>query len=274
MVRQPNILVIPAAGMGTRLRPATYATPKEMLRLVDKPIAYYLLAEAYQAGIRRVLFITHEDNRQTRQFFEGPSAAPLLNDFPGLTVKFIETTTRGGDGQAILLSEQAVGNEPFAVTMGDLITLPGESILAELGEVFAKNGESVISVEEIPLEKTGQYGVIDPASQDGSLYRVRGIVEKPKPAEAPSTTAMTGKYILYPAIFAYLRQLDGGEGELKLAHALDAYAKDKALNACATRTRHYDTGTKIDLLKAEVAFSLAHPELKDKARGAIADALK
>ena len=122
-----DTLVIPAAGAGTRLRPITYATPKEMLRLVDKPIAYYLLAEAYQAGIKRVIFITHKDNQSTKKFFSNPLAKNLLVDFPGLAVSFIETGTRGGDGQAILLAEKAIAGRPFAVTMGDLLTLPGTS---------------------------------------------------------------------------------------------------------------------------------------------------
>jgi UTP--glucose-1-phosphate uridylyltransferase len=267
----PTTLVIPAAGLGTRLRPATYATPKELLRLVDKPIIYYLLAEAYQARIRRVVLVTHEDNRKTREFFESAAAASLLADFPGLAIDFIETSERGGDGQALLAAENAVGG-PFAVTMGDLLTLPGESILAELAEVFSQSGNTVISVEEIPREKTAQYGVIDPMSA-GPLYRVRGIVEKPAPAAAPSTLAMTGKYILNPSVFNYLHQIQGGAGELKLAHALDRYAKDHVLQAFAPRTRHYDTGTKIDLLRAELAFSLAHPDLAKHAREAIREAL-
>lgn len=125
MKKNVDILIIPMAGAGTRLRPVTYATPKEMLRLVDKPIAYYLLAEAYQAGIRKVICITHKDNPLTKKFFSIPPAKHLLNDFPGLAISFIETGIRGGDGQAILLAEKAVLGKPFAVTMGDLLTMPG-----------------------------------------------------------------------------------------------------------------------------------------------------
>lgn len=264
-----DTLIIPAAGAGTRLHPITHVTPKEMLRLVDKPIAYYLIAEAYQAGIRRVIFVTHKDNMITRRFFSSPGAKHLLDDFSGLKISFIETTVRGGDGQAILLAEKSVGVKPFAVTMGDLLTLPGTSILAELAEEYRIKGQSVISVERIPRKKTGQYGVIDPRKKQGSTYVVRGIVEKPRPAEAPSTFAMTGKYILTPEIFSYLRALEGSAGELKLAHALNAFAKDKTLLACVAQTPHYDTGTKADLLKAEIVFSLVHPDLKGTARSVI-----
>jgi UTP--glucose-1-phosphate uridylyltransferase len=268
-----DTLIIPAAGAGTRLRPATYVTPKELLRLVDKPIAYYLLAEAYLAGIRRVVFITHKDNPLTKEFFESPRAAQVLANLPGLAVSCLETDARGGDGQALLCAEKVVGAGPFAVTMGDLITLPGESILAELMDTYRDWG-AAISVEEIPREKTGQYGIIDTVAPIHNLYRVVGIVEKPKPENAPSNLAMTGKYILPVSIFAYLRQLKGGSGELKLSNALNAFAKENLLYACAARTKHYDTGTKLDLLKAEIAFSLAHPDLKDKARQAIEQALE
>ena len=261
-----KILVIPVAGAGTRLRPATYATPKELLRLVDKPIAWYLLAEVYQAGIRRVIFVTHKDNPLTREFFESRRADSLLVDFPGLDVSFIETDMRGGDGQAIVLAKDMVGQDPFAVSMGDMITLPGTSILAELVEVYNTTGQPVISVEQVPREKTPQYGVIDPGGHSSNVYRVRGIVEKPLPEDAPSNLAMTGKYILEPSIFSYLEKLQGGEGELKLAYALNAYASERVLNACIPNTKHYDTGTKAELFKTEVAFSLAHPELGGTAR--------
>ncbi|MSU74835.1 hypothetical protein EXS57_03635, partial [Candidatus Kaiserbacteria bacterium] len=252
-----DTLVIPAAGAGTRLRPVTYVTPKEMLRLVDKPIFYYLLAEAYQAGIRRIIFITHKDNRVTKKFFSSSEAKYLLKDFPHLTTSFIETDVRGGDGQAILLAEKSVAGKPFAVTMGDLLTLPGTSILAELIEAYQASGESIISVEKIPKKKTGQYGIVDPRKKRGNIYDVRGIIEKPQPQESQSNLAMTGKYILFPKIFSYLRSLPKSHEELKLAHALNTYAKENTLLACAARTPHYDTGTKSDLLKAEIVFSLA-----------------
>lgn len=266
MTQPVQTLVIPAAGEGTRLRPMTYVAPKEMLRLVDKPIAWYLLAEAYQAGIRRVIFITHKDNPFTKEFFESSRAAPLLADFPGLNVSFIKTDIRSGDGQAILLVKNILWAEPFAVSMGDIVTLPGTSILAELAAVYERIGEPIISVEEVPREKTAQYGVINPDEHMNNVYRVRSIVEKPLPAEAPSNLAMTGKYILKPSIFEYLEKLQGREGELKLAHVLDVYAREQVLNACVPHTKHYDTGTKAELFRTEIAFSLEHPELGDTAR--------
>lgn len=271
---KPSTLIIPAAGLGTRLRPATYATPKELLRLVDKPIIYYLLAEAHHAGITRVILITHTDNTHTKDFFESSRATPLMEDFPGLSVEFVETNERGGDGQAVLAAESILeANESFAVSMGDIITLPGQSILSELATVFEETHDAVISVEPVPYEKTMQYGVIDAPTSEGPVYTVRGIVEKPDPSVAPSNLAMTGKYILYPKIFSYLHILKGSTKELKLADALNLYAKDQTLLACAPQTRHYDTGTKLDLLKAEITFALYHPELKDTAHTIIKEAL-
>lgn len=269
-----STLIIPVAGLGTRLRPATYTTSKELLRLVDKPIIYYLLAEAHLADIGRVVLITHSDNTQTKDFFESPGATMLMKDFPGLSIEFVETTERSGDGQALLSAESILRpDESFAVSMGDLVTLPGQSILRELVAVFEETGNAVVSVEPVPPEKTMQYGVIDPVEVEGPLYSVRAIVEKPAPAVSPSNLAMTGKYILDHKIFPYLHTLMSGSGELKLANALDVYARERTLLACVPQTRHYDTGTKLDLFKAEVAFTLSHPELADGARKAIKEAL-
>lgn len=256
-------LVVPLAGAGTRLRPITYVTPKEMLRLVDKPIIYYLFAEAYQAGIRHVLLVTHVDNSFTKDFFEGSKATPLLADFPGLRLSFVETDRREGDGQAILLAKKIMGNELFAVSMGDMLCLPGTSVLAELMEVYHATGEGVLSVEEVARENIGQYGVIVPGQHQNNIYQVRGIVEKPMPHEAPSNLAMTGKYILPYDIFSYLEMRQNSSGEWRLADALNNYAKDHILNACICRTTLYDTGKKPQLFNAEVVFSLAHPELKE-----------
>lgn len=251
-------LVVPIAGAGTRLRPITYVTPKELLRLVDKPIIYYILAEAYQAGITNVVCITHVDNTQTKDFFEGPHANAFLDDFPGLTIRFIETSVRKGDGQAILLAKDALPvEESFAVTMGDLIPILGSSLIDELVQVYTKTGVPVISVEEIAREKTGQYGVIDPLTSENGLHRIRSIVEKPAPEVAPSNLAMTGKYILTPEIFTALESVQekNGDEELKLAHALNLFAKENPLDAYECKQPHYDTGTKEDLFKTEALFT-------------------
>ena len=263
-----STLIIPAAGLGTRLRPITYVYPKELVRLVDKPVCFYLLAEAYLAGIRQVIFVIHEDNLMTSEFFNSPDAENLLAEFPGLEVSFVETDERNGDGQAVLEAERFLsGQNAFAVSMGDLVTLPGTSILKELVDAYAVNSTPIISVEEVAREKTNQYGIICGTKLDAMRYQVDSIVEKPKPEEAPSTLAMTGKYILTPDIFEDLKEFEElNEGELKLAHALNRFAKRSKLEALKCKTPHFDTGTKHSLLETELRFSLEHPELQEIAK--------
>ncbi len=256
-------LIIPAAGIGSRLQPLTPFLPKEMLRLVDKPIFYYLLQEAYLARITRVIFIIHQKNQALKKYLSAPSTRSLLADFPGLTVSFIETPDRFGDGHALLQAKDLVANDKaFAVTMGDLLSLPGKSIIGELIKVYEQNPIPLLSVEKIERSKTERYGIIDPKTSDGRLYRINSIVEKPKPNQAPSLIAMTGKYILTPKIFSYLEKLmrQRTVDEIKLSYALRDYSHDYPLNAYRCQSRHYDTGVKSGLLKTELAFALAHPD--------------
>lgn len=263
-----NTLVIPAAGAGTRLRPATHVTPKELLRLVDRPIIWYLLKEAYVAGIRRVIVVINSDSPATKYFFESDGAKHLLEEFPDLTLSFVEVSTRGGDGEAILAARSYVGNLPFAVSMGDMVTLPGESILRELAGAYEQSGP-MISVELVERSRTDQYGVIKTKDSDSALHMVEGIVEKPTPEEAPSTLAMTGKYILESSIFDDLAEITKeqvGKGEVKLAHALNRYASRASLYALEPEAKHYDTGTKQALFETEVIFSLAHKDIGERAR--------
>ena len=258
-----NSLVIPAAGIGSRLYPLTHIVPKEMLRLVDKPIFYYLIQEAYQADIKRIIFIIHAQKKALKDFLSSREAETVYNDFPGVTFSFVETSKRLGDGQAILQTKKLFKKgEVFAVTMGDLLPLPGKSLIKELKTVYEKYFVPVISVESIERSKTGQYGIINTKTSKGRLHLVSSIIEKPKPENAPSTLAMTGKYILTYEIFPYLEKLmkEGDKNEIKLANALSEYAQDYPLNAYECKNKHYDTGTKIDLLKTELVFSLTHPE--------------
>ena len=258
-----NSLIIPAAGIGSRLYPLTYITPKEMLRLVDKPIFYYLIQESYLADIKHIIFIIHAQKKDLKDFLLSRGAETIYHDFPGITFSFIETTERLGDGQAILRAKKLFKEgEAFAVTMGDLLPLPGKSLIQELKTVYEKYSVPVISVENIKRSKTGQYGIINPKTSKRKLHLISSIIEKPKPEDAPSTLAMTGKYILTYEIFPYLEKLmtGGGENEIKLANALSEYAQAYPLYAYECKNKHYDTGTKIDLLKTELLFTLAHPE--------------
>lgn len=257
--------MVPAAGLGTRLRPLTYITPKEMIRLVDKPIFEYLFAEAYEAGIRKIIFIIHRDNQALKKFIASADAKPILEQYPGLAISFVITNKRGGDGQAIYEARKLLtSNEPFALSMGDLLSLPGKSILKELIDVYLREKNPIISVAKVPRADTMHYGVIAPRARSGRRYEVEGIVEKPTPEEAPSTLAMTGKYVLTSQIFSYLQKIvkkPVGK-EARIADALNLYAKDKKLFALDCVNKYYDTGTKPMLLKTEFIFALNDPRFK------------
>lgn len=274
-----NTVVIPVAGAGTRLRPITYATTKEMLRLVDRPIFYYLLKEAYEAGIYRAIFITHTDRKDLKNFINSKNVHDgVLKEFPGMRLESVETRRRWGDGQCLYDARNILKKEKaFAVTMGDLISYPGNSLIKELKEVYLKNKIPVISVEKIDKQKSKQYGIIEPKKSKGRLHTIKSIIEKPEPKDAPSEYAMTGKYILTPKIFDYLAELfkqRKNDEEIKLANALRDYAKDNDLQAYACKNRHFDTGNKLDLFKTEVIFTLKHPELRPYVKSALKSLLK
>lgn len=273
-----NTIVIPVAGAGTRLRPITYITPKELLRLVDKPIVYYLLKEAYEAGIRHAIFITHIDRKDLKHFLKSDKSREVLKEFPSLRFTFIETHQRLGDGQCLYEARNILKEEKaFAVTMGDLISLPGTSLIGELKKVYLKNRIPVISVEKVDRKKSKQYGIIDPKKSKGRIHYLKSIVEKPEPDKAPSEYAMTGKYILTPKIFDYLKRLlkeRKPNEEVKLANALRDYAKDHELLAYSCKNRHFDTGSKVDLVKTEIIFALHHPELKQHIQSSLNDIIK
>ncbi|OHB19518.1 MAG: hypothetical protein A3F96_00875 [Parcubacteria group bacterium RIFCSPLOWO2_12_FULL_40_10] len=273
-----NTIVIPVAGAGTRLRPITYVTPKELLRLVDKPIVYYLLKEAYVAGIRHAIFITHFDRKDLKTFLKSEKSQEVLKEFPNLRFTFIETHHRLGDGQCLYEARGILKKEKaFAVTMGDLISFPGTSLIGELKEIYLKNRTPVISVEKIDRKKSKQYGIIDPKKSNGRIHEIRSIIEKPDPKEAPSDYAMTGKYILTPKIFSYLEKLlkeRKPNEEIKLANALRDYAQDYELHAYTCKNRHFDTGNKADLIKTEIIFALHHQELKQHIQSSLNDIIK
>lgn len=273
-----NTIVIPMAGAGTRLRPITYVTPKELLRLVDKPIVYYLLKEAYEAGIRHAVFIIHVDRKDLKSFLKSKKAQEILKEFTGLRLTFLETRYRLGDGQCLYEARNILKREKaFAVTMGDLISFPGRSLIGELKDIYLKNKVPVISVEKIDRNKSRQYGIIDPEKRQGRMFYLKSIVEKPEPKEAPSEYAMTGKYILTPKIFDYLEKLlkeRKPNEEVKLANALRDYAKNHKLCAYVCKNRHFDTGNKVDLVKTELTFALNHPELGQYIRLALNDIIK
>lgn len=280
MQRSVRKLIIPLAGFGTRFLPTSKNYPKEMAHLVDKPVIQYLVEEAYDSGIREIIFVVNyskdvitkyfspfQHPHQKRAYKASPAAAEHLRGLEkllrGIKFRTIKKTVTLGDGHSILFARERIGkNEPFAVTMGDLLSFGEKPFLGQLVRVYNEVGEPVVSVEQVPLEDTAKLGVIAPEKKAPRLHLVKDVVEKPGPERAPSNLALTGKYILTPAIFSYLHRLarHHTSGEVRLADGLKAYAQEHALYAYECEGNIQDTGNKFDFLKATVQFALAHPE--------------
>ena len=277
--------VIPAAGMGTRFLPATKATPKEMLPVVDKPAIQYVVEEATRAGLRDVLMVTGRNKDALEDHFDRHWELERALEAKGDTVRLArvrKSTDLGnihyvrqgeplGLGHAVLCAADHVGDNPFAVLLGDDLIDARDHLLEAMIAVREAKGGSVIALMEVPPESIQMYGcaAIDPASRtdgDGSVVRVTGLVEKPDPAEAPSNLAVIGRYILDPSIFEILAKTPPGRGdEIQLTDALQELAASSAagggVSGVIFRGRRYDTGDRLDYLKAVVRLAVDHREL-------------
>jgi len=283
--------IVPVAGFGTRFLPATKAMPKEMLPIVDKPIIQYIVEEAVAAGLDEVIFVTGRNKRALEDHFDANYELECLLRDKGKTdalrevreisdlvrVVYVRQKEALGLGHAILQAEQVVGDEPFAVLLGDDVIDAEKPVIGQLLEAYSAEGRSVVAVRRCAEEQIGNYGVVDPEPVGGSsagtatprLHRVTGIVEKPKPADAPSDLAVTGRYLLSPRVFRYLRETEPGKGgEIQLTDALQRLAAEgtdepgQGLLAYEYEGRYYDGGSKLELIKATVDFALARPEFR------------
>ena len=268
--------VIPAAGLGTRFLPATKAQPKEMLPVVDKPIIQYVVEEAVAAGIDDILIVTGRGKRAIEDHFdrsvelewhlERGNKDEMLEWVRYIAdladVHFVRQKEPLGLGHAVLQARRHVGDEPFAVLLGDEIFIGEEPALSELIARHRETGASVVAVREVPREQVRRYGVVDGEPAGQRLFRVRDMVEKPDPAEAPSNLAIVGRYIIEPEIFDLLERVGRGKNdEIQLTDALRMLARDQAVYAYQTRSRRYDVGEKLGFLQATVEFALMRPEL-------------
>lgn len=269
--------VIPAAGLGTRFLPATKAMPKEMLPIVDKPAIHHIVEEAARAGIEEIAIVTSRAKRPIEAYFKrnpelesrlgtanNERMLQLLDEIAGLCdIRFIRQQEPLGLGHAVLCARRFVGNEPFAVLLGDVI-LPHETpclqpIIAEYG----RSGSPVIAIQAVPERETGQYGIMDGEPVGERLYAVRRFVEKPR-HNPPSRFAILGRYVLNPSVFAFLeRTAPGAGGEIQLTDALTALLSKERLLAYACEGRVYDIGNKLGYLMATVEFAYRHEELKE-----------
>ena len=275
--------IFPVAGLGTRFLPATKASPKEMLPIVDKPLIQYAVEEAMQAGIEQMIFITSSQKRAIEDHFDRDQYLEeelhergkfdLLHTVrsivpSGISCIYIRQPEPLGLGHAVLCAKPVVGEEPFAVILADDLIDGGEqSCLEQMVDVFQHHQASVLGVEEVPREETSKYGIIEPREVYQGVYQVDSIIEKPSPDKAPSTLAVVGRYILSGKIFDYLERIPKGAGdEIQLTDAIAALLADEKVFGHRFKGTRYDCGSKLGYLQATVQYALQHPHLRDEFR--------
>jgi UTP--glucose-1-phosphate uridylyltransferase len=274
--------VFPVAGLGTRFLPATKASPKEMLPIVDKPLIQYAVEEAVNAGITDLIFITGRGKRAIEDHFDkayeleaelqahgkNKLLKEVRNLLPeGVSCAYVRQAEALGLGHAVMCARHLVGDEPFAVVLADDLIDAATPVLKQMAQVHAKNGGSVIAVQNVPKEETSSYGIVSGDKVSPGLSRLTGIVEKPKPEDAPSTLAVVGRYVLSPRIFHFLENLRPGAGrEIQLTDAIGRLLREEQVLAYEFQGRRYDCGSKLGYLEATVNFALKHPELADDFR--------
>jgi UTP--glucose-1-phosphate uridylyltransferase len=276
--------VFPAAGLGTRFLPASKAQPKEMLPIVDKPTIQYGVEEAIESGLTNIIFVTSRGKSAMEDHFD--EATDLVNLLESRGKKALAdevrkiaslarvTAVRQGDplglGHAVLVAEDAVGDEPFAVVLADDVYDATPPALKQMIDVFERTGAPVIAVERVPMEKVSSYGVIacEPAPEVGpGAYRITDLVEKPPRDKAPSDLTIVGRYILTPDIFPALRQVkEDKSGEIQLTNGLKQLLKSRPIYALVIDGVRHDTGNNLGFLKANVYFGLKRPDIADAFR--------
>jgi UTP--glucose-1-phosphate uridylyltransferase len=265
------------AGRGTRFLPATKASPKEMLPIVDKPLIQYAAEEALAAGARRLVFITGSSKRAIEDHFDSDQELEQLLESQGKTELarqvrsilpsyasciYIRQPAPLGLGHAVLCALPAVGNEPFFVHLADDLIDADVPALKQMAQTYNARGGSVLGVEEVPKKDTDKYGIVETENGDGTVSRIKGIVEKPKPEVAQSTLAVVGRYILTPAVFQELERVgQGAGGEIQLTDGIARLMQREAVYAHRFTGRRYDCGNKLGYLQATVELSLRHPVL-------------
>jgi UTP--glucose-1-phosphate uridylyltransferase len=269
--------VFPVAGRGTRFLPATKASPKEMLPIVDKPLIQYAVEEALAAGARRLVFVTGSSKRAIEDHFDtdaelerlllsqGKSdlAQRIKSVLPSYaTCIYIRQSAPLGLGHAVLCAQPAVGNEPFFVHLADDLITAEVACLKQMAAVYAKHGASVLGVEDVPAADTDKYGIVATQDPRARVSKVQRIVEKPKPAAAPSTLAVVGRYVLTPGIFERLATIGkGAGGEIQLTDGIADLMREEPVLAYRFDGKRYDCGSKLGYLQATVEHALADPQL-------------
>lgn len=272
--------VFPVAGLGTRFLPATKASPKEMLSIVDKPLIQYAVEEAIAAGITDMIFITGRNKRAIEDHFdkayeleaelEARNKQVLLDTIRSIKPDnvecfYVRQAQTLGLGHAVLCAERLVNGEPFAVLLADDLLDSATPVMRQMAALYEKHGCSIIGVENIAPEASRSYGVVSGTAFGERLLKLNGIVEKPAPEEAPSTLGVVGRYVLTPSIFKHLRDLQpGAGGEIQLTDGIAALLKQETVLAYQFDGTRYDCGSKIGYLEATVQLALRHPEVKEE----------
>ena len=272
--------VFPVAGMGSRFLPATKASPKEMMPIVDKPLIQYAVEEAVAAGITDMVFITGRNKRAIEDHFDKAYELEAELVMRGkeellrvvrevipshINCIYIRQSEPLGLGHAVLCAQPVVQDEPFAVILADDLIDGDTPIVSQMVDVFRQHQCSILGVQDVPREQTRQYGIVGSTPLGPDIEQVNAIVEKPKPEDAPSTLAVVGRYILTPRIFHHLEKVQAGAGgEIQLTDGIAALMREEKMLAYRFKGTRYDCGSKLGYLQATVALGLKHPEVRDE----------
>ena len=270
--------IIPAVGLGTRFLPATKAMPKEMLPILDKPTIQYIVEEASRAGIEDIIIVTGKHKRAIEDHFDNQKELEMVLQEKGkndllekvqystdlANIFYVRQKEQKGLGHAIHTARQFIGNEPFAVLLGDDIVESETPAIKQLMDVYDETGKSVIGVQEVAEEDTHRYGIIDPLEKSGLRYEVKKFVEKPKQGTAPSNLAIMGRYVLTPEIFDYLETQEEGAGnEIQLTDAIERMNAESQVYAYDFEGDRYDVGEKLGFVKTTIEYALKDEDMKD-----------
>ncbi|HDV4310772.1 TPA: UTP--glucose-1-phosphate uridylyltransferase GalU [Staphylococcus aureus] len=271
--------IIPAAGLGTRFLPATKAMPKEMLPILDKPTIQYIVEEAARAGIEDIIIVTGRHKRAIEDHFDSQKELEMVLKEKGKSellekvqystelanIFYVRQKEQKGLGHAISSARQFIGNEPFAVLLGDDIVESEVPAVKQLIDVYEETGHSVIGVQEVPESDTHRYGIIDPLTKNGRQYEVKKFVEKPAQGTAPSNLAIMGRYVLTPEIFDYLKtQKEGAGNEIQLTDAIERMNNDNQVYAYDFEGERYDVGEKLGFVKTTIEYALKDDSMREE----------
>ncbi|MFZ8069483.1 UTP--glucose-1-phosphate uridylyltransferase GalU [Staphylococcus aureus] len=271
--------IIPAAGLGTRFLPATKAMPKEMLPILDKPTIQYIVEEAARAGIEDIIIVTGRHKRAIEDHFDSQKELEMVLKEKGKSellekvqystelanIFYVRQKEQKGLGHAISSARQFIGNEPFALLLGDDIVESEVPAVKQLIDVYEETGHSVIGVQEVPEADTHRYGIIDPLTKNGRQYEVKKFVEKPAQGTAPSNLAIMGRYVLTPEIFDYLKtQKEGAGNEIQLTDAIERMNNDNQVYAYDFEGERYDVGEKLGFVKTTIEYALKDDSMREE----------